>query len=90
MNDDLTQTLLLKYMTQEAKLSALTQILTSLIARSAGEYERSQEYIMTLISPIYEMAKAFDPEDHEMAEIGESLLDFAEKIETDALGLLQP
>ena len=89
MNDDLPQTILLKYMTQEAKLSALTQVLTSLIARTAGEYEKSEEYIMTLTAPIYAMAEAFDAADPEMVEIGDSLHDFASQIENGALDLLR-
>lgn len=82
MNTDLLlQQLVDRSMEQDAKLSALTTVVTTMIARAASETHDPEAYLMTLTAPISAMADAFDPEDEETGFVAEVLTSFAENLE---------
>jgi hypothetical protein len=85
MSENATLMLMAQARIASAKIEALTQIVSTLLARSAQETTDPQAYIISALSPVHALSEAFDPTDEEMSEVGEAILELAEQIENSAL-----
>jgi hypothetical protein len=71
------------------QMFCIKHLLTTLIARHAGEYADPEEYIMTLLAPLSDGISALDTSDPGTAAMARAIDDMQQSIETGALQLLR-